>query len=165
MMELSEERSKVEDAAREVLVKLLEMMELPSSVVASSGYFLQEEDTEDTIALNIEGEDLGILIGRRGQTLASLQYLVRVIVGEKTGFQHPIIVDVEGYRQRRCDNLRNLAWQLAEQVMTRKTSFALEPMSPFDRRVVHLALINNREVTTRSTGVAGQRKVVVVPRG
>jgi len=167
MEELTEEqKNRIAEAAREVLEQLLELMEVPGTVNLAEGYFLKDgKETGDTIALDIEGEELGLLIGRRGQTLAGLQYLIRIIVAEKTGSQAPIIIDVEGYRRRRCESLRNLAWQVAEQVKTRKTPLALEPMSPFDRRVVHLALSSQKEVTTKSTGVGDFRKVVVLPQG
>ncbi|MFH1651267.1 MAG: R3H domain-containing nucleic acid-binding protein [Chloroflexota bacterium] len=163
-MENTEEKEQIAESAKQVLEKLLEMLELPGAVGFTSGYFHQDEDEEDTIALNIEGEDLGILIGRRGQTLLSLQYLVRIMVSQRISSELPIIIDIEGYRRRRCDNLRNLAWRVAEQVMSRRAPFTLEPMTPFDRRVIHLALLDHPEVTTQSTGMGDLRKVVVLPR-
>jgi len=163
-MENTEEKEQIAEAAKEVLETLLDMLDLPGTVGFTSGYFQQDEDEVDTIALNIEGEDLGILIGRRGQTLLSLQYLVRIMVTHKIGSELPIIIDVEGYRRRRCDNLRNLAWRVAEQVMSRSAPFTLEPMTPFDRRVIHMALLDHPEVTTQSTGIGDLRKVVVLPR-
>ena len=164
-MELSVEQSKTAEEAKEVLEKFLELLELPGEVTFTSGYFPKTENEDnETIALNIEGEDLGLLIGRRGQTLISLQLLVRIIVTQKIGSELPVIIDVEGYRLRRCENLRDLAQRIAEQVKIRKVPFALEPMSSFDRRVVHLELINSPDVTTQSTGFGEMRKVMVLPR-
>ena len=164
-MELSEEQKKIAEIAREVLGRLLELLEMPASIEFSEGYFLRGgEEVDSTIALDIEGEDLGILIGRRGQTLASLQYIVRIIVERETGSQLPIIVDVGGYRRRRCESLRAMAWRIAEQVKSNGTPFALESMSAFDRRVIHLALADSPDITTHSTDVGYLRKVVILPR-
>ena len=164
-MELSEEQGKIAEIAKEVLERLLELMEISASIAFSGGYFLKgEEEVDSTVALDIEGEDLGILIGRQGQTLVSLQHIVRLIVERKTDSQFPVIVDVEGYRRRRCESLRAMAWRIADQVKAKGTPFALEPMSAFDRRVIHLALVDSPEVTTHSTDVGYSRKVIILPR-
>ena len=164
-MELSEEQSKIAEVATEVLETLLDLLEISASIARTEGYFVKDEEEVDaTIALDIEGDDLGILIGRRGQTLASLQYLVRIILGHKTGSELPIIIDVEGYKRRRCESLRALAWRMAEQVKVKRVPFALEPMSAFDRRVIHVALVDHPDITTESTGVGELRKVVILPR-
>ena len=117
-----------------------------------------------SVGLNIEGEDLGILIGRRGQTMASLQHVVRLIVAHQMQVRMPIVIDVEGYKQRRCEGLRALARRLAEQVKARRMPFTMEPMSAFERRVIHLALADHPDVTTESTGVGETRKVVILPK-
>ncbi|MFC1914509.1 protein jag [Chloroflexota bacterium] len=164
-MELSEEQKKMAEVAREVLERLLELLEVSASIEFSGGYFLKDgEEVEPTIALDIEDEDPGILIGRRGQTLASLQYIVRLIVERKTDLQSPIIVDVGGYRRRRCESLRAMAWRIAEQVRAGGTPFALEPMSAFDRRVIHLALADSPDIMTHSTDVGYLRKLVILPK-
>ena len=116
------------------------------------------------MGLNIEGEDLGILIGRRGQTMASLQQMVRLIMAHQHQVRLPIVIDVEGYKQRRCEGLRLLAERLAEQVKVKGVPFTMEPMSPFERRIVHLALAEHPDVTTESTGVGEERKVVILPK-
>ncbi|MFA5308014.1 MAG: R3H domain-containing nucleic acid-binding protein [Dehalococcoidales bacterium] len=153
------------EEAKKVLEDILDLMDLPG-VVRPSDEFTSSDDEGNlaSIGLNIEGDDLGILIGRRGQTMVSLQYIVRLIMAHKMQVQIPIVLDVEGYKQRRCEGLRLLANRLAEQVKTRKVPFTMEPMSAFERRVVHLALSEHPDVTTESTGVGESRKVVITPK-
>ena len=113
------------------------------------------------IALDIRGRDLGILIGRQGQTLASLQYLVNVIATHHLKSQSPIWVDVEGYKKRRYENLHSLALRMAEQVKKTGQPIAMEPMPAHERRIVHLALVNHPDITTQSIGEGTARKVVI----
>jgi spoIIIJ-associated protein len=113
----------------------------------------------------VEGDDLGILIGRRGQTLSCLQYLVRIIVGHQKNVWLPIVIDVESYKQRRCNALQAMAWRIAEQVKQGREPFALEPMPAFDRRIIHIALADHPDVTTESSGEGEARRVVIVPKG
>ncbi len=148
------ERDDVAEKAREVLETLLTMMGVTASVEGEKGATVP-------IAFNIEGDDLGILIGRRGQTLACLQYLVRLIVAYQVKAWVPIIIDVEGYKQRRYEALQALAWRMAERVKTRGVSFILEPMPAYERRIIHLALADHPDVITQSTGVGEGRKVVI----
>lgn len=164
-MEMPEKQSEIFETARDVLEKLLDLMEIPARVVVSREFTVEEEDgTTASIGLNIEGDDLGILIGRRGLTLASLQHIVRLIVTNLMKMRLPIVIDVEGYKQRRCDGLRVLADRLAEQVKTRGIPFTMEPMSAFERRIIHLALADHPDVVTESTGVGESRKLVISPR-
>ena len=164
-MEMPEEQDSVFDVARGVTETLLSLMGVTASVKPTSEYPAGVEAEDDSsVKLNIEGEDLGILIGRRGQTVASLQYIVRLLVGHKTQLRLPIVIDVEGYKQRRCESLRALALRIAEQVGSEKAPFSLEPMSAFERRIIHLALADHPEVTTESTGQGEARKVVILPR-
>ena len=164
-MEMSEKQSDVFESARKVLETLLELMDIPASVTISDEFTVEgEEGTASSIGLNIEGEDLGILIGRRGQTMASLQHIVRLIVSHQTQVRIPIVIDVEGYKRRRCEGLKALARRLAEQVKVKRMPFTMEPMSAFERRVIHLALADHPDVTTESTGVGETRKVVILPR-
>jgi len=120
-----------------------------------------EEETGGAISFDMKGDDLGILIGRRGQTLACLQYLVRLIVAHQAKTWVPIVIDVEGYKQRRCKALQALAWRLAEQVKTKGVPFTLEPMPAYERRIVHLTLADHPDVITQSTGVDEARRVVI----
>jgi len=164
-MDTSQDRTQIYEVARKVLEDLLEMMELSAKVTTSDEFTVNDEEGNPaSIGLDILGDDLGILIGRRGQTLASLQQIVRLIVSHKTDARLPIVLDVEGYKQRRCEGLRVMANRLAEQVRTRKTPFAMEPMPAFERRVIHMELANHPDVYTESTGVGEGRKVVISPK-
>jgi spoIIIJ-associated protein len=164
-MEMLEKRDEIFEAVKKVLEKLLELMDLPASVTLSEEFTTDDEGGNlSSLGLNIEGEDLGILIGRRGQTMTSLQQMVRLIMAHQAQVKIPIVIDVEGYKQRRCEGLRALAERLAEQVKARRVPFTMEPMPAFERRVVHLALANSPYVTTESTGVGEGRKVVISPK-
>jgi len=156
--------SGVTEVAKGVLEELLARMEVVASVVPETGPVAEEGEAATSITLEIEGDDLGILIGRRGQTLASLQYIVRLIVGHQTEAWLPITVDVEEYKQRRHEKLQALAWRLAEQVKTRRVPFTLEPMSAYERRIIHLALADYPDVTTESIGEGESRRVVIQPK-
>ena len=153
------------EAARGILIKLMELMEIEADVNVSHEFTTTDDEGNATsVGLNIEGEDLGILIGRRGQTMASLQHIVRLILSHQEEVKLPVVIDVEGYKERRCEGLRALANRLAEQVTTRKTPFTMEPMSAFERRIIHLALVDNPDVFTESTGFGESRKVVIAPK-
>jgi len=161
----SEKQGNIFETAQSILENLLSLMGLSASVAPSAEFTTEDEQgTISAIGLDIEGEDLGILIGRRGQTLASLQYIVRLIVGQQTQVRLPIVIDVEGYKLRRCEGLRALAGRLAEQVELERSPFTMEPMPAFERRVIHLALADHPDVTTESTGLGEARKVVIIPK-
>jgi spoIIIJ-associated protein len=117
----------------------------------------------DPLTLNIHGinENLGLLIGRRGETLAALQLLVNLIVSHRTRHRMRIIVDAENYRQRREENLRSLALRVAQQVRSYRRSIALEAMPPHERRIVHLALSESKDISTESIGEGDERRVVI----
>ncbi len=163
---MNEDEHEIAEVARAILETLLDLMGIPASVSPVHGA-LEESKAEvpSSISLNVEGDDLGILIGRRGQTLACLQYLVRLIVGHQKKVWLPIVIDVEGYKQRRCNALQALAFRIAEQVAQRGEPFALEPMPAFDRRIIHLALVDHPDVTTESSGEGEARRVVILPKG
>jgi len=159
------EGANVAEAARSVLETLLNVIGVSASVtsqVRPSGEG-QEEDAAP-IAFDIKGEDLGILIGRRGQTLSCLQYIVRLIVAHQMKARVPITIDVEGYKQRRDEALRALAWRIAEQVKVRGVAFTLEPMLAYERRIIHLALADHSDITTQSVGEGEARRVVIQPK-
>jgi spoIIIJ-associated protein len=149
---------------REVLVELLRLMGIHASVEVMVGYELADEDQPPPTVLNITGEDLGILIGRRGETLRALQYLVRLMVSHRLKHWTNLIVDVENYLSRRRRSLESLAQRVAEQVARTGRSQALEPMPPYERRIVHITLRNHRKVATQSVGEGERRKVTIVPR-
>jgi spoIIIJ-associated protein len=119
---------------------------------------------EIPLALDIKGDDLGILIGRRGQTLACLEYITKLIVVGRLKAWLPLSVDVAGYKERRRDSLQRLALYLAEQVKSRRHSITMEPMPADERRIVHLTLADNPDVTTQSIGEGEDRKVVILLR-
>jgi spoIIIJ-associated protein len=145
------------DMAKDVLETLLKLMKITADVSVA-----QAADGDLPVALNIEGDDLGVLIGRRGQTLSSLQYVVRLIVAEKSKAWVPINVDVAGYKKRRYESLQNLALRLAEQVVRNRRLITLEPMPADERRIIHLALADNPDVTTQSVGEGETRKVAIL---
>ena len=115
------------------------------------------------LALNIHGinESLGLLIGRRGETLASLQLLVSLIVGHRTKHRMRITIDAENYRERREENLRSLALRVAQQVRNYRRAIALEAMPPNERRIVHIALADSKDISTESIGEGEERRVVI----
>ena len=118
---------------------------------------------QNPLTLNIQGinENLGLLIGRRGETLSALQLLVSLIVGHRTKHRMRIIVDAENYRERREENLRSLALRVAQQVRNYRRSIALEAMPPHERRIVHIALADSRDISTESIGEGDARRVVI----
>jgi len=164
-MPIPENRGDIAEAAKGVLEVLLTMMGVVGSVVPQAKPFVEGEEATAPIAFDIKGDDLGILIGRRGQTLSCLQYIVRLIIGHQMKVWEPIIVDVEGYKQRRYEALQALAWRMAEQVKAKGVPFTLEPMSAYERRIIHLALAEHPDVITQSTGEGEARKVVILPKG
>ena len=165
LVPIPKKESDIADAAKGIIEALLAMMGVAASasVVSPARSFVQGEATAP-IALDIQGDDLGILIGRRGQTLSCLQYIVRLIVGHQTEAWVPIIIDVEGYKQRRYEALQALAKRIAEQVKAGGEPFTLEPMSAYERRIIHLALAEHPDVTTQSIGEGEARKVVILPK-
>ncbi len=143
--------------AKEVLEELLPLMQVSASVEEKE----PSEEGRAIVGLDINGEDLGILIGRRGQTLYSLQYLVYLMVGHRLKAHVPITIDVAGYRERREEALKNLAWRIAERVMVTGQPVPLEPMPASERRIIHLALRDYPGVTTQSIGEGDDRKVTI----
>ena len=155
----------ITEGVKDILEKLLTLMGVDGSIVPQTQPVVEgEEEATASVSINIEGEDLGILIGRRGQTLSCLQYIVRLIVGHQMKAWVPIIIDVEGYKQRRYQALQAFAQQMAEQVKTRETPFTLEPMPAYERRIIHLALADHPDVVTESIGQGEARRVVILPK-
>ena len=165
MVAMSEEEKNIVELTIGILETLLDSMGIDASVEQQDSSFIErEEGAETPITLDVKGDDLGILIGRRGQTLACLQYIVRLIVTNQTKTRVHIVIDVEGYKQRRYQSLRTLALRIAEQVKAQRAQFALEPMPAYERRIIHLTLSDHPDVTTQSDGVGEVRKVVISPR-
>jgi spoIIIJ-associated protein len=155
--DLSEEERATLETAKTVLEEMLGLMGLPGTVEIASG--------GETSRLNVRGDDLGALIGRRGEKLASLQHIVNLIVGRREGQHHRIAVDVENYRGRREQQLRDVADRAAKRVIQSGKIIQLEAMPAVERRVVHMALLENPKVRTQSVGVEPNRRIVVLPAG
>lgn len=147
--------------ALEVVRDLLNHMGIDATVVVRD----PGEDDAQPVVLDVEGDDLGILIGRQGETLRDLQYITRLIVSRKLQRWVNILVDVGGYKRRRERILSELAERMAQRVMDEGRAVTLEPMPAHERRIVHMALRDHRSVTTESTGEGRRRKVVILPRG
>ena len=150
--------------AKEVLEKLVHLMGLTASVELKPSPSDEVSSGRESIALEVKGDDLGILIGRRGETLGSLQYILRHILAHHYKAKIPLTVDVEGYKQRRYKALRELALNLAQKAKSSGQAMTLEPMPADERRVVHLALSVNPDVTTLSVGEGDLRKVIIQTR-
>jgi spoIIIJ-associated protein len=149
--------------AKGTLQALLAKMGIRAQVVIRQKVGVEEGELPPVV-LDIVGDDLGILIGRRGETLAALQYITRLIVSRKTCRWYPLVVDVEQYKVRRERSLRRLAQQMAERVSFSRQPVALEAMPAYERRIVHLALRDHPAVTTKSVGEGDQRKVTIIPK-
>jgi spoIIIJ-associated protein len=153
--ELTEGERGVLEEARGVLQELLRLMDLEGTVEIAMG--------SETAKLNVTGSDLGVLIGRRGEKLASLQHLVNLIVAKREGQYNRIAIDVENYRGRREEQLRDVADRAAKRVIQSGKIIQLEPMPAIERRIVHLALVENPRIRTQSVGVEPNRRIVVLP--
>jgi spoIIIJ-associated protein len=143
------------------LQELLEKMQIDASVTVYRAS--AEEGEEPPWVLQVRGRDLGILIGRRGETLNALQYVTRLIASRELQRRSNIVLDVEGYKSRREQMLRRLAKRMADQAIQMDRTVALEPMSPYERRIVHLELREHDEVVTESVGEGDRRKVTIIP--
>jgi spoIIIJ-associated protein len=157
----------VQDIARQTLDELLARMDIHAYVtpvmVRVPG---QKGDVEETITLHVEGADeeaMGLLIGRRGETLRSLQFLLNLLVSRRVQKWPQVVVDVGNYRQRRQESLEGLARRMAERVRQTGRPIMLEPMAAYERRIVHLALRGDTTIYTESSGEGENRKIVIYP--
>lgn len=122
------------------------------------------EGDEGELILDITGDDLAVLIGRHGRTLDALQFVVSAITVRSMGFRYPVIVDVEGYKSRQREKLESIARSTANKAASQHRSVKMRPMTPYERRIVHIALRDDDRVDTASEGEGSARHVVVVPR-
>lgn len=122
------------------------------------------EGDEGELILDITGDDLAVLIGRHGRTLDSLQFLISVITSRTIGFRYPIVVDVEGYKSRQRQKLEDIAESAAHRAVSQDKDIRLRPMTPYERRIIHIALRDNPDVETHSEGEGRGRRVIVSPR-
>jgi spoIIIJ-associated protein len=150
------------DAAVETLSEILKLMDVQADIEVHQAQ-PDALDPETPWVLNLEGNDLGALIGRRGDTLEALQYMARLVVSRRIQRHAAFVVDVGNYKSRREDTLRKLARRMADQVRQTGRAATLEPMPPNERRVIHITLREDKFVTTESTGDGDRRKVTIVP--
>ena len=154
------EAAAVAEKAKVVLADILGLMEVKATVTKKLG------DRGDETILEIQAEHSGLLIGRKGQTLEALQYLVTRIVGERPGGEGPhIVVDIENYRQRQRKSLEDMALRLGEQAKRQRKTVTVDALSAADRRIIHAALQDDPWVTTRSLGQGSYRRLLIIPEG
>lgn len=149
--------------ARETVSELLEKMQVKAEVTSSFGE-ADEPHGRTPVKVDIRGNDLSILIGRQAETLNALQYIASLIVGKELGHTITLSIDVEGYRQRREQQIRQLARRMADQAISTGRRQVLEPMPANERRLVHIELRDNPGVTTESVGEDPHRKVTIIPK-
>ncbi len=162
--ELNQQQSEVGEIATRFLAQLLTLMGVTAKVTYRYGTDLVEPDETPPLVLDITGGDLGILIGRRSETLQALQDMVRLMVSKELSSWAPIVVDVEAYRVRRRQSLRQMAEKMAERVAASRKKMVLEAMPAHERRIIHITLRDHPAVTTKSIGSDDNRKVTIVPK-
>jgi spoIIIJ-associated protein len=154
------EASAVAEKARAALAEVLRLMGVQATVETKAA------PTRDEIVLEIRAQDSGLLIGRKGQTLEALQYLIMRIAGERAGSEAPhIVVDVENYRDRRRKSLEDMALRLGEKAKRQRKTVTVDALSAADRRIIHAALQDDPWVTTRSLGQGSYRRLLIIPEG
>ncbi len=161
-----EETVALEDLTKGIVRELLSLMDVHADVMAVDNPSVMEISSEDpsTVFIDINGRDLGMLIGRRGENLSQLQYMVNLMVNRRTEKWVRVILDVESYRTRREESLIALAERVAQQVARNKRPIALEPMPANERRIVHMTLKGKPGVSTSSSGEGALRRVTVFPQ-
>lgn len=152
---VKEEEKTIDIKAKNFLSDVFNSMNM--AVVIEAAY----DETENTLDIELSGDEMGVLIGKRGQTLDSLQYLVSLVVNKDSDDYIRVKLDTENYRQRRKETLENLAKNISYKVKRTRRPVSLEPMNPYERRIIHSALQNDKYVTTHSEGEEPYRKVVV----
>ena len=160
--EADKSEDEVLNITRETVIELLQRMRVIAQVTAHYGE-VDDKRGRIPVHLDIYGKDLSILIGRQAETLNALQYITSLIVGKELGRAITVVVDVEGYRARREQQVRQLARKMAEQAVKTGRRQVLEPMPANERRFVHIELRKNPEVTTESIGEGSRRKVTIIP--
>lgn len=151
-------------AAVEIVENLLDLMHIEANVTSRPPTTPGDGVGMVTAVIDVHGDDLGLLIGRRGETLASFQYVVNLMLARRTHARVMVGIDVGGYRRRREESLRTMALRVAERVRATGVSQTLEPMPPAERRIVHITLSDSPHVVTVSIGEGDNRKVAITPR-
>lgn len=152
----AKKKDSIEDVARDFLNKVFAAMNIVVTVD------IKVSETDRTMDINLAGDEMGILIGKRGQTIDSLQYLVSLVVNKESKEYLRVKIDTENYRERRKTTLEELAKNIAYKVKRTKRPVSLEPMNPYERRIIHSALQNDRYVTTKSEGEEPYRHIIVL---
>lgn len=151
------------DIARDVVQELLTKMKVQATVKAEFGK-AEDERSRVPVKVNVHGDDLSYLIGRQAETLNALQYIAALIVSKEIGRSIPLLVDIEGYRSRRENQLRQLARRMADQAIKTGRRQILEPMPANERRIIHIELRDHPRVSTESVGEEPRRKVTIIPK-
>ena len=138
------------------------IVDLLSSMNFNGDVFINDSD-EDNIIVNIQTDQAGFLIGQAGMSLDALQCLARTLVNKKSNESVRFILDINNYRKNKIDLLKNLAKNIAEQALSRRIAITLQPMPAYERRIIHLTLINNTQINTESTGYDTERRIIIRP--
>jgi len=158
------EMDNVDEDTEKLAVDLVNYI-LSSLEVDVKTFFRDQDDFDSkSVYFEIEGDDSGLVIGRKGETLRALEFLISFIIKRQLDKRIRVILDVEGYQERRRQNIASLAESAAEEALKSGKSVKMDPMSPFDRRIVHLALEKDKKVTTESQGSGSRRQVVIKPK-
>lgn len=152
----------VSTAAREALGELLELMQVNADIYMRRAQ-AASADEEPPWVLDVRGRDLGVLIGRHGETLNALQFITRLVCSRKLQQRANIVIDVEGYKSRRESTLRRMARQMAERATRQGHTITLDPMPPNERRIIHITLRDDQSVETESIGMGDQRRITIIP--
>ena len=160
----SEENRDEAQVGRGALLELLTMMGIRDVKIEVRRAEAGPGEKDPPLVFDVRGSGVDVLVGRRGETLAALQHIARLIVGQETSTRTNLVVDVDGFKARRQQSLQRLAERLAEQAVRTNRRVVLEPMPPHERRIVHLALREHSAVTTESIGEGNRRKVTIIPR-
>ncbi len=156
--EMDVDLDEIADVAIDVLQTILKPFDIGDITID------EYEGDDGELILDITGDDLAVLIGRHGRTLDAMHFLVGAIVKRRLGYRYPVVVDVEGYKGRQREKLESIARSAANRASSQERRIALHPMTPYERRIVHIALKDDPRVTTESEGEGSDRRVVVIPQ-
>ena len=162
--ELNEKELAAAELGKAFLSGLLERMGLRASVEIAAQTDAEADEGDRVPVLNIVGDDLGLLIGRQNETLSAMEFITRLAVNQQSHSRSQFTVDVGGYRAKRAEALRKLAFRMADQCAQSGRTVSLEPMPPAERRIIHMALRDHPKVITQSVGEGDRRKVTIVPK-
>lgn len=156
--EMDVDLDEIADVAIDVLQTILKPFDIGDITID------EYEGDDGELILDITGDDLAVLIGRHGRTLDALHFIVGAIVKRRLGYRYPVVVDVEGYKGRQREKLESIARSAANRASSQERRISLHPMTPYERRIVHIALKDDPRVTTESEGEGSDRRVIVIPQ-